>query len=1004
MSHSNHPVRLTRRVLSAALASCLALAAPAVLAQSTAATVRGQVTLDSAPAAEATVTATNLDTGLKRTVTAPAGSYNVGGLPPGTYRIDVSAGGQSSSKVVTLQVGQTATLNVPVGGVAETATAGEATNLDTVKVTAEILAETKTSEIATYVSPKQIDALPQNSRNFLAFADIVPGIQFNTGTEGSTSLRSGSQNSNAVNVFIDGVGQKDYVLKGGITGQDSSRGNPFPQLGIGEYKVITSNYKAEYDQLSSAAVTAVTKSGTNEFHGDFFWDRTGSDWTAKTEREERGETVKPRSKTEQYGIALGGPIIEDAMHFFVTYEGKDYNTPRSVIPGRQYPVENLPPDLQAAVRDTVSSPFSEDLYFGKIDWTLGDAHLLELTMKRREEEELTNIGGTKIASNGTNKTGEETRIDLRYQYSADTWLNDAHVTYEDSSFGPRPANLDVGYQLFVPRRGEENLNNPAMEEVLLAGGGGDFQNKGQKGYGFQDDLTFFGWEGHTIKMGVKYKSIDFNAFEQSPYTPQFRYDVTQSFDIPYFVQYTASGNGYPTDVVSKAKQFGVYIQDDWDVNEHLTLNLGLRWDYEENPSYENHVTPDALVAALQAWPNINNANVDYNYQDYISNGNNRSTFKDGWQPRVGFSYDINGDERHVIFGGAGRSYNRNQFDYLSYEKYRLAFQRYELNFSTPGHQCTLSPTCVEFDPSFLDPATLAAYAAANASNGSEVFLINNDLKTPYSDQFSLGMRNAFGLWGQQWLSSVSVVRVESKDGILFTMGNRYPDGEFRNNDLDWGGQPWDQALPGWGRFFLGNNAVETRTTSLLVSLEKPYTADSGWGMTLAYTYNDAEENRTKSDNFSFDYPNLDNVAFTQAVEVPEHRLVMTGIADFYGMTLSGKLTLATPKPLEGINCLNVDVPNNCYFDPVTPDTTLGYKQFDVALQKEWQISEDMRFRMRGDIFNLFNWRNYSQFDTYRGGYDEALGQFVANNNYRDRTSYEIEGQTRTFKLTFGLNW
>ena len=92
--------------------------------------------------------------------------------------------------------------------------------------------------------------------------------------------------------FIDGVGQKNYVLKGGITGQDASNGNPFPQLAIGEYKVITSNYKAEFDQVSSAAIVAVTKSGGNEFSGSMFWDKFTSDWRTKTIFEERNNTPK----------------------------------------------------------------------------------------------------------------------------------------------------------------------------------------------------------------------------------------------------------------------------------------------------------------------------------------------------------------------------------------------------------------------------------------------------------------------------------------------------------------------------------------------------------------------------------------------------------------------------------------------------------------------------------------------------------------------------------------
>ncbi|WP_296250462.1 TonB-dependent receptor [uncultured Stenotrophomonas sp.] len=993
----------TRKLLSSALVGCLLLGAAPAFAQSTSATIRGQVMADSSPAAQAQVTATNTATGLTRSVQSTGnGTYSLAGLPPGTYKVDVNAGGKTSSQNITVQVGQTATVNLGVGGVAETA-GGAATNLDAVQVTAQAVVETKTSEVATYLTQKQLQALPQNSRNFLAFADIVPGVMFNTGNEGSTSIRSGAQLSSGVNVFIDGVGQKDYVLKGGITGQDSSRGNPFPQLGIAEYKVVTSNYKAEYDQLSSAGITAVTRSGTNEFHGDFFWDNVASGWVADTIREKDGRDIKARTHDEQYGVALGGPLIKDKLHFFVTYEAKDRSDARQVIPGRQISVEELPQRFQDEARSTNNAPFKEDLYFGKLSWTPGDAHLVELTMKRREEDEVTGIGGVNLASYGTLKTGEETRIDLRHQFNAENWMNDAHITYEDASFAPRPINLENGYKLFIPRRGEEALNNPTMEEVINRGGGGDFQEKSQKGYSFQNDFTFFGWEGHTVKAGIKYKDIDLSAFEQSPYSPQFRYDLNQSLDVPYLVQFTASGNGYPTTVESSVKQFGIYIQDDWEVNEHLTLNLGLRWDYETNPAFEDHVTPAGLVSALQAWPNINNSNVDYDYNNYISNGHNRSAFKDGWQPRVGFSYDLNGDQRHVIFGGAGRSYNRNQFDYLSLEKYRLAFQRYEYQFNTPGHACTpgAGSNCYNFDPSMFDPAVLAQMAAASPNNGTEVFLLNNDIKTPYSDQFSIGMRNAFSMLGHDWNSSVTLMHVLSHDGILWTMGNRYPNGEYRSNPaVNWGGQPWGEQLPGWGRFFIGNNAVETRLNSLLLALDKPYTTESHWGVSLAYTYSDAKENRSNSDTFSFDYPNLDSVAFTTALGIPKHRLVATGIVDFWGITGSAKLVLESPKPVEALNCYASTIADDCAFDPFKPDKKVGYKQLDLALQKEWDTGTDLKLRVRGDVLNVFNWRNVlsSEYANWRGN------RGVADPNYGNRTGDAIARPTRTFKLSFGLTW
>ena len=88
-----------------------------------------------------------------------------------------------------------------------------------------------------------------------------------------------------MNLYIDGVGQKGYV-RSGVSGQaGDTQGNPFPQLAIGEYKVITSNYKAEYDQISSAAITALSRSGTNEFSGEAFGTYSADNWRASTPAE-----------------------------------------------------------------------------------------------------------------------------------------------------------------------------------------------------------------------------------------------------------------------------------------------------------------------------------------------------------------------------------------------------------------------------------------------------------------------------------------------------------------------------------------------------------------------------------------------------------------------------------------------------------------------------------------------------------------------------------------------
>ena len=167
------------------------------------------------------------------------------------------------------------------------------------------------------------------TRNFLEFADTVPGVVFNVDAKGRTSISGGAQGKNGVNLYIDGVGQKGYV-RSAISGQTGdTQGNPFPQLAIGEYKVITSNYKAEYDQISSAAITAITRSGTNNFEGQAFGTYTADNWRASTPAE-RASGRKTPSESKEYGLAFGGPIIQDRLHFFLTYEAKRYDTPVTV--------------------------------------------------------------------------------------------------------------------------------------------------------------------------------------------------------------------------------------------------------------------------------------------------------------------------------------------------------------------------------------------------------------------------------------------------------------------------------------------------------------------------------------------------------------------------------------------------------------------------------------------------------------------------------------------------
>jgi hypothetical protein len=452
-----------RSILGAAIAAVLT---PAIVqAQSADATLRGKAPADT------DVTAKNVATGFtRRAHTGADGSYTIAGLPPGTYRVE--AGG--IQQVVTLSVATVATLNLGGEQVAEVAPPADEVTQEVV-VTGRRLTEVKTSEVANVVSTHQIETVPQMTRNFLEFADTVPGVSFQVDSKGRTLINSGAQNRNGINVYIDGVGQKGYV-KSGLSGQTGdTQGNPFPQLAIGEYKVITSNYKAEYDQISSAAITAITRSGTNEFEGEAFGTYTADNWRRSTPAE-ACPASKTRSETKEYGVAFGGPIMQDRMHFFLTYEAKRYSTPVTVA-GRTTPPRrswrNAADAARSSARDHRAS--TRTCIFGKLDLEPDGRDRLS---RRRSRERPARATRPASASRVGRRQHRQQRQALRAVVEAHgrALVNEVQLTYEDSFY--RVAHHRT-------RNGAVYTFIDGADHNILAYDGADpraGQNKGQKGW------------------------------------------------------------------------------------------------------------------------------------------------------------------------------------------------------------------------------------------------------------------------------------------------------------------------------------------------------------------------------------------------------------------------------------------------------------------------------------------------------------------------------------------
>lgn len=672
----------------------LVLAPSAAVAQQATASLRGTLTLPAGQTLDK-IEAVETRTGFRSAATIEGNDYNLPSVRPGTYRLEITtSGGTRRTDDITLAVGQSGQLDIDLGSVALPGRPIDAAANDII-VTGGRVKSLQGGEVGVTISRRLIDQLPQNNRNFLAFADLAPGVQFITDSGGNSKIQGGAQSSRSVNVFIDGVGQKDLVLKNGVAGQDSTQGNPFPQLAIGEYRVLSSNYKAEFDQVSSVAITAVTRSGTNEFHGEGFVDFTNAGLRAKTPTEKSANSAKVKTKDFQFGTAFGGPIVKDLAHFFVTYEGKRQQVPVDIQPATSLNTKNIPASF-AGEFGAFNRTFNEDLYFGKIDVSPTDADLIELSGKVRRESAAGINSGSSLRSTGIDSKTREDRALLRWEHRGDGWINDLKLTYENVNWAPTPQFFDNGHL----------YHDSAAALIFRDGGGANYQSKGQKGYALQDDVTFTSLPGHTIKIGIKAKLAKLRTLSLTNTNASFYYNTqyngaTWNYATPYRMVFGFdSGLGGDPQVKSDNLQLGLYAQDDWDISDRLTLNAGLRWDFDRTPAYLNFQTPPSVLTAISAAKYPNLVKTDYDINDYISTGRERRTFKGAFQPRIGFSYKLDEQGRFTLFGGYGRSYDRTQFDFIQTEISTGSYTTRTINFLVPGdtrNNCKASATCVAWD-------------------------------------------------------------------------------------------------------------------------------------------------------------------------------------------------------------------------------------------------------------------------------------------------------------------
>jgi outer membrane receptor protein involved in Fe transport len=602
---------------------------------------------------------------------------------------------------------------------------------------------------------------------------------------------------------------------------------------------------------------------------------------------------------------------------------------------------------------------------------------------RRESDHLPENRDLSMPGNDKNRSNDETRLDVKHEWTLGSLLSEARLGYEDYTWNPHSSATTPFFKYRVANGSPQLLNNSG--DVAFAGGSPDAQKRGQKGSSLSEDLTYTGLKGHVVKGGVRLKAMKYDLSGTARAVDVVETLLDTTTGLPYFSGGLCTGTnitntGLNSDQcrIDKAipsaitaysnNQFGIYIQDDWAITRQVELNAGVRWDVESNMLNNDYATPADRVTALKALDGRNVAGIQapagqtyaqslakggINIDDYISTGNSRKTYKGAIAPRLGASYDVLGDRATVVYGGWGRSYSRTMANHAMDERQK------------------------------------------NAQPGGEIWLIRNEFKMPYADQFSLGLRQAVGTWNGE----VALSQVNAKNQFIWFGGNRDPNGGWGTQspiDPLWGGPN------GFGTLILGDFVGETKTTSMFVSAAKPYTRESGWSANIAYTYSDAKTTSKEWNNDIFDWTYGRNAVrgWNPSTLVAKHRIVAAGLTDSllpWGMSLSAKLTWDDGLPRRITSCAAGW--DKCI--SVKGDAP-SFMQVDVSLGKDFGLW-GQKITLRADVLNLFDKTNYGGFDDWGGGPgnpQNAVGGDNANLGKPNST----RGDTRTLRLMLGYKF
>ena len=813
-----------------------------VMAQITTSGISGKVTSQGEDVIGATITATHQPSGtVYRAVTNIDGRYTIQGMRVGgPYKVSVAYIGQKTKTFenVMLRLGETEDLSCSLQD--------DSKELQEVVVTGSAGVNATKTGAAQSISSKQIADMPSITHGIADVARLNP--QLTTTNSGAMSFAGTSNRYNSF--MIDGAANNDvFGLAGGGTNGGSAGTQPVSMETIEQIQVNVAPFDVRQGGFTGGAINAITKSGTNVFHGSVYGFGNNQGLIGSKYPLADGGYAPKFNKQKEYniGVTLGGPIIKDKLFFFANYEKTNKTYPNLYTLGSEHSAVDaakandiLEKIADIANRQGVNFPTAlstDDIYTKsdkaglKLDWNINETNKATVRWSIVSASHLNNAG-SRTAVNG---------VSYAYPFKS---VTNSFIAELQSRLSPFVANeARVSYVRVRDKRdikGEYpnvTVNNVGGGAVNLGIERSSMANRlDQDIYTLEDNLTWYKGN-HTFTFGTHNELYKFtNLFLQDLFGSYIfkNYDAFKSYYDDYVAGTLDASKSYlnqyryghaNTDVTGDprweasfgAAQLGFYVQDKWDATTNFQLTYGLRMDIPiiidtpaANESFNQY-------AETKGW-NVKT--------------NQRLASTPLWSPRVGFRWDINRDRRFILRGGAGVFTGRIPFVWISN------------NYSNTGVQLsTFSTYTTKGLELLLDPNKQEANASKLKTEGNQVVNVyDRNFKFAQNIRFNLGFD--FNLLDINW--TAEAIYSKTLNDILYQNLAYDQTGKTYGEVYGAAGAPVEDNRPLYSRVTTGtpftniyklSNTSKGYTVNLSLKAEKHF--NFGLDLMASYTWTKA---------------------------------------------------------------------------------------------------------------------------------------------------------------------